>query len=87
MGGVLRVEEHLVPRCELNVPPVGVERSLALILPLLQQRPQLRRHARHHVRGRLARAGGGDGVGGVGRGEGATRVLTAVGVERRVTGS
>jgi hypothetical protein len=81
---MLRVEEHLIPRGEQHVLLVGVERRLALIL---QQRPHLHRHARHHVHCSLAGAGGGRGVGCVGRGEGATRVLTAVGVERRVTWS
>jgi hypothetical protein len=54
--------------------------------PLLQPCSNLHRHVRHHVLGSLAgsESGGGHWVRCVGRGERATRVLTAVGVERRV---
>ena len=81
---MLRVKQHFVSCRELNVPAMGVEFRLAQVLPLLQQRPHFRRHARHQVRGGLARPGGGRWVGCVGRGERTARVLTAVGVEGRV---
>ena len=52
----LRVVAHR----KLLVAPVGVERRLAPILPLLRQRPHLlRRHARHLARGGLAGSCGG----------------------------
>ena len=73
---VLRIEKqhwYLIPRSKLQVLRVGVQRSLALILPLLlPQRPQLSRHARQNVRcsldgpcgGRRIRSGGARGQGG-----------------------
>ena len=82
-GRVLRVQEHLVLHVELHVPPGGVELCLAPVLPLLQQRPHLHRHAPHETGSVLARtrwvrdrdAGGK-------RAEG---VLAAVGEEEHVT--
>jgi hypothetical protein len=66
------------PHCKLHVPQVGVELGLASHVLLLQQRPHLRRHARHQVRGGLAGPGGRRRVGRVLSGERAARALTGV---------
>ena len=79
-----RVEQHLVPHGELHVPPVGVELRLLPVLPLLQQRPHLRRDTPHQMGSSLARFHGGRRIGGIGRGEWAAGVLAAVGVQGRV---
>ena len=83
---MLRVEQHLIPRHELHDSPSGVERLLAPVLPLLQQRPHLRRHAPQQMRSRLARPGRDRGVGGGGGIEGAAGMLAAVSVEGCVAG-
>ena len=52
---LFRVEQHLVPRGELHVPPVSIKLRLRLaqLLLLLQQRKHLRRSAAHEDRRRL----------------------------------
>ena len=51
---MFRVEQHLVPHSELDVPPMSVQLLFALVLTSLQQRACLGRHPAHQVRGGLA---------------------------------
>ena len=82
---MLRVQQHPVPHSQLHVPPGGVERRLAPLLPRLQQRPHLLRHAPHESAQRVLAWN--RGVMGHGGGKRAAGVMAAVGVERRVATS
>ena len=86
---MLGVEEDLVAHGEPYVPAaaVGVVLRLALVLPFLQKCPHLCRDAHHEVSHSLTGTRRGRGVGQCGWGEGAARVLAAVGVERCVAGA
>ena len=81
---MLRVQQHLVSRSEVQVSPGGVVIRLAPVLSLLQQRPHFRSHAPHQVRSSLARPRWVGCSGGV---QGAVGVLAAVGVNGRVAGA
>ena len=66
---------------------MSVKFSLVPVLPLLQQRPHLSRHAAHESRCGLAGPGGCGRVLAGWRGERAAGVLAAISLERRVAGA